>query len=64
MLERRRPVSWRAGLIFGIAEMARSLCASSAIDRSELAEQGVTGVRRALERYDPALDTPFWAYAS
>jgi RNA polymerase sigma factor (sigma-70 family) len=27
-------------------------------------QEGVVGVLRALERYDPALGTPFWAYAS
>jgi RNA polymerase sigma factor (sigma-70 family) len=27
-------------------------------------QEGVVGVLRALERYDPDLGTPFWAYAS
>jgi DNA-directed RNA polymerase sigma subunit (sigma70/sigma32) len=27
-------------------------------------QQGVVGLLRALERYDPELETPFWAYAS
>jgi RNA polymerase sigma factor (sigma-70 family) len=35
-----------------------------AIDRSELMQEGVVGLLRALERFDPALGTPFWAYAT
>jgi DNA-directed RNA polymerase sigma subunit (sigma70/sigma32) len=27
-------------------------------------QEGVVGLLRALERYDPELETPFWAYAS
>jgi RNA polymerase primary sigma factor len=27
-------------------------------------QEGVVGLLRALERYDPALEVPFWAYAS
>jgi RNA polymerase sigma factor (sigma-70 family) len=34
------------------------------IDRSELMQEGVVGVLRALERFNPDLGTPFWAYAS
>ena len=30
----------------------------------ELMQEGVVGLLRALERYDPDLGTPFWAYAS
>jgi RNA polymerase primary sigma factor len=29
-----------------------------------LMQDGVVGLLRALERYDPSLGTPFWAYAS
>jgi RNA polymerase sigma factor (sigma-70 family) len=36
----------------------------SAIARPELVQAGVVGLLRALERFDPALGTPFWAYAS
>jgi RNA polymerase primary sigma factor len=35
-----------------------------AIGHIELTQEGVVGVLRALERYDPARGTPFWAYAS
>jgi RNA polymerase sigma factor (sigma-70 family) len=34
------------------------------VSRTELAQAGVVGLLRALERYDPSLATPFWAYAS
>jgi anti-anti-sigma factor len=36
----------------------------SEVRRAELMQQGVVGLLRALERYDPELGTPFWAYAS
>ena len=47
--------------IGGVAWIYRG---SGGIDRSELMQEGVVGLLRALERYDPALGTPFWAYAS
>jgi RNA polymerase sigma factor (sigma-70 family) len=34
------------------------------VSRAELAQAGVVGLLRALERYDPSLGPPFWAYAS
>jgi RNA polymerase sigma factor (sigma-70 family) len=34
------------------------------VQRTELLQEGVVGLLRALERYDPALGTPFWAYAA
>jgi RNA polymerase primary sigma factor len=34
------------------------------VSRAELAQAGAVGLLRALERYDPSLETPFWAYAS
>jgi RNA polymerase primary sigma factor len=34
------------------------------IGRDELIQQGVVGLLRALERYDPSRGTPFWGYAS
>lgn len=34
------------------------------IDREDLMQQGVVGLLTALERYDPSLGAPFWAYAS
>jgi RNA polymerase sigma factor (sigma-70 family) len=47
-----------------IASVARPYRRHGAIDREELMQQGVVGLLDALERYDPALGTPFWAYAS
>ena len=46
-----------------IAGVARSYARSTSIDRAELMQDGVVGLLRALERYDPTIGTPFWAYA-
>ncbi len=48
-------------LIAGAARVYRS---SGAITRTELMQEGVVGLLRALERYDPALEVPFWGYAT
>lgn len=47
-----------------IASVARAYRHSPRVDRDELLQEGVVGLLRALERYDPALETPFWAYAA
>jgi RNA polymerase primary sigma factor len=47
-----------------VASMARGYVRWGVLDRRELMQQGVVGLLRALERYDPSLGTPFWAYAS
>jgi RNA polymerase sigma factor (sigma-70 family) len=47
-----------------IASIARTYRTSRGIDRDELMQDGVVGLLRALERYDPEQGTPFWAYAS
>src|SRR3954447_18023491 len=47
-----------------IATVARPYCRYGSIERHELMQQGVVGLLEALKRYDPALGTPFWAYAS
>jgi RNA polymerase primary sigma factor len=47
-----------------IASIARLYRGSRAVDRGELMQEGVVGLLRALERYDPERGTPFWAYAS
>ncbi|HSZ03724.1 MAG TPA: sigma-70 family RNA polymerase sigma factor [Solirubrobacteraceae bacterium] len=64
---RNRPYA-RARLIESfmplIGSVARIYARVPAVDRSELMQEGVVGVLRALERYDPELETPFWAYAS
>ena len=48
-------------LIAGTARMYRG---SPSITRVELMQEGVVGLLRALERYDPTLGVPFWGYAN
>jgi RNA polymerase sigma factor (sigma-70 family) len=43
--------------------VARAYRRSTAVDRDELTQEGVVGLLRALERYDPERGVPFWAYA-
>jgi RNA polymerase sigma factor (sigma-70 family) len=47
-----------------IGSVARIYRGRSQIDRTELMQEGVVGLLRALERFDPAMGTPFWMYAS
>jgi RNA polymerase sigma factor (sigma-70 family) len=47
-----------------IGSVARTYCHVPGVDRSELMQEGVVGLLRALERFNPDLGTPFWAYAS
>jgi RNA polymerase sigma factor (sigma-70 family) len=47
-----------------IVTIARIYRGSTAVDRSELMQEGVVGLLRALSRYDASRETPFWAYAS
>jgi len=47
-----------------IGGMARTYRHVPGVHRSELMQEGVVGVLRALERFNPDLGTPFWAYAS
>jgi RNA polymerase primary sigma factor len=47
-----------------IGSVARNYRASPRVTRVELMQEGVVGLLRALERYDPDTGTPFWAYAS
>ena len=46
-----------------IGSVARHYRGAPAVDRVELLQEGVVGLLRALERYDPEQGTPFWAYA-
>jgi RNA polymerase primary sigma factor len=48
-------------LIAGVARVYRG---SPTITRVELIQEGVVGLLRALERYDPTLGVPFWGYAT
>ena len=47
-----------------IAGVSRSYRGATAVEQAELMQEGVVGLLRALERYDPELGTPFWAYAT
>ena len=47
-----------------IASVAYAYRRSTGVDREELTQEGVVGLLRALERYDPGRGVPFWAYAA
>jgi RNA polymerase sigma factor (sigma-70 family) len=47
-----------------VARVARNYRGAPSVHRSELMQEGVVGVLRAIDRYDPTLGTPFWGYAS
>jgi RNA polymerase sigma factor (sigma-70 family) len=47
-----------------IAGLARGFDRGGAVERTELIQEGVAGLLHATRRYDPRLETPFWAYAS
>ena len=46
-----------------IASLARDYRRSAPVEWADLIQAGEEGLLRALERYDPELETPFWAYA-
>jgi len=48
-------------LIAGVARVYRG---SRTITRLELMQEGVVGLLRALERFDPEVGVPFWGYAA
>jgi RNA polymerase primary sigma factor len=47
-----------------ITRVARSYSGAAGLQTEELVQEGVVGLLIALERFDPELGTPFWAYAS
>jgi RNA polymerase primary sigma factor len=47
-----------------IASVARVYRDSPSVERVELLQEGVVGLLRALERYDPGRGVPFWGYAA
>jgi RNA polymerase sigma factor (sigma-70 family) len=47
-----------------VRRIARNYSGAAALDLDELVQEGVVGLLTALERYDPDLGPPFWAYAS
>lgn len=47
-----------------IAAAAATYRSSATVERLELVQEGVVGLLRALERYDPERGVPFWGYAT
>src|SRR4051794_12256244 len=47
-----------------IGGVARRVDAGGRVERVELMQEGVAGLLFAARRYDPRMETPFWAYAS
>jgi RNA polymerase primary sigma factor len=47
-----------------IGSVAHRYRGARAVDHTELMQEGVVGLLRAVDRYDPDRETPFWAYAS
>ena len=47
-----------------IASTARVYRNSPQVERAELLQEGVVGLLRAIERFDPERGVPFWGYAS
>ncbi len=47
-----------------IGSVARTYRGSGSVARIELLQEGVVGLLRALERYEPARGVPFWGYAA
>ena len=47
-----------------VRSVARNYSRTAALDLEELVQEGVVGLFTALERYDPDLGPPFWAYAA
>jgi RNA polymerase primary sigma factor len=59
--EREELVEAFVPLVGSVARIYRS---RAQVDRTELMQEGVVGLLRALERFDPEIGTPFWMYAS
>jgi RNA polymerase primary sigma factor len=47
-----------------VASIARTYRHSPSVQRIELLQEGVVGLLRALERFEPERGVPFWGYAS
>jgi RNA polymerase primary sigma factor len=47
-----------------IGSVARRFDVGGQVERTELMQEGISGLLFAAQRYDPHLETPFWAYAS
>lgn len=47
-----------------IGSVARTYAGTGNVERQELMQEGIVGLLRALQRFDPALGASLWAYAS
>jgi RNA polymerase sigma factor (sigma-70 family) len=47
-----------------IGALARRFDPGRGVNRAELIQEGVAGLLFAARRFDPAMETPFWGYAS
>jgi RNA polymerase sigma factor (sigma-70 family) len=47
-----------------IVHTARIYRRATSVDRHELTQEGIVGLLRALERFDPDRGVPFWGYAA
>jgi RNA polymerase sigma factor (sigma-70 family) len=47
-----------------IGGVAHAYWWTGTVEREELTQEGVVGLLRALERFDPARGVPFWGYAA
>lgn len=53
-----------ASFLPAISALAKRFPTRAGVERQELMQEGVAGLLLATRRYNPALKTPFWAYAS
>lgn len=53
-----------AAFLPAITRVALRFRAATGVERQDLVNEGVAGLLFAARRYDPQLETPFWAYAS
>ena len=53
-----------ASFLPAISALAKRFPTRAGVERQELMQEGVAGLLLAARRYNPALKTPFWAYAS
>src|SRR4051794_11966076 len=47
-----------------IGSVARTYVATGNVERRELMQEGIVGLLRALQRFDPEFGVSLWAYAS
>jgi RNA polymerase primary sigma factor len=47
-----------------VIALSRAFWGVTSVERQDLIQEGVAGLLLAARRFDPALNTPFWAYAA